>query len=65
MQNGKYQCNMAACCTHTTNHHLLAAKQEPYQKVYLLTKNIEGFSGKGQENGPVCSKKSRQKEQRE
>ena len=25
---------------------LLAAKQEPYKKAYLLTKNIETFSGK-------------------
>ena len=29
-----------------TNHHLLAAKQEPYQKACLLTKNTEEFSGK-------------------
>ena len=25
---------------------LLTAKQEPYKKAYLLTKNIEEFSGK-------------------
>ena len=29
-----------------TNLLLLAAKQEPYKKAYLLTKNIEEFSGK-------------------
>ena len=29
-----------------TNDHLLAAKQQPYQTAYLLTKNTEGFSGK-------------------
>ena len=28
------------------NYHLLAAKQEPYQKAYLLTKNTEEFLGK-------------------
>ena len=27
-----------------TNYHLLSAKQDPYQKVYVLTKNIEEFS---------------------
>ena len=30
----------------STNCLLLAAKQEPYKKAYLLTKNIEEFSGK-------------------
>ena len=29
-----------------TNLLLLTAKQEPYKKAYLLTKNIEEFSGK-------------------
>ena len=29
-----------------TNYHLLAAKQGPYQKACLLTKDIEEFSGK-------------------
>ena len=29
-----------------TNYHLLAAKQEPFQKAFLLTKNTEDFSGK-------------------
>ena len=29
-----------------TNLLLLAAKQEPYKKAYLLMKNIEEFSGK-------------------
>ena len=32
-----------------TNCLLLTAKQEPYKKAYLLTKNIEEFSGKSQE----------------
>ena len=32
-----------------TNLHLLAAKQEPCEKAYLLTKNIEEFSGKSSE----------------
>ena len=57
------------------NHHLLAAKQQPYQKAYLSTKNTEDFSGqkkkKSQENGPVGRKRqvrksngSRQKNKR-
>ena len=29
-----------------TDYHLLAAKQEPYQKEHLFTKNTEEFSGK-------------------
>ena len=32
-----------------TNLLLLAAKQEPYKKAYLLMKNIEEFSGKSLE----------------
>ena len=32
-----------------TNCLLLTTKQEPYKKAYLLTKNIEEFSGKGLE----------------
>ena len=32
--------------TPPTNVLLLAATQEPYKKAYLLTKNIEEFSGK-------------------
>ena len=32
-----------------TNLFLLAAKEEPYKKAYLLTKNIEAFSGKSSE----------------
>ena len=32
-----------------TNLLLLAAKQESYKKAYLLTKNIEEFSGKSSE----------------
>ena len=33
----------------STNSLLLTAKQEPYKKAYLLTKNIEEFSGKSSE----------------
>ena len=32
-----------------TNSLLLTAKQEPYKKAYLVTKNIEAFSGKSSE----------------
>ena len=31
---------------HSTDQLLLAAKQEPYKKACLFTKNIEEFSGK-------------------
>ena len=46
---------------HTTDHLLLlAAKQEPFKTAYLLTKNIEDFSRKNnQENGPAGKKKKR------
>ena len=44
----------------STNLLLLAAKQEPYRKAYLLMKNIEEFSGKKtQENGPAGRKKDK------
>ena len=49
MHNSKYQRYMAAWqhAAHTTdNALLLAAKQEPYKKAYLLTKNVEEYSGK-------------------
>ena len=37
---------------------LLTAKQEPYKKAYLLTKNIEEFSGKKVEKkGPAGRKR--------
>ena len=39
-----------------TNLLLLAAKQEPYKKAYLLTKNIEEFLEKVQKNGPAGRK---------
>ena len=46
-----------------TNLLLLAAKQEPYKKAYLLTKNIEEFSGeKIRRMGQQVEKKMRQKE---
>ena len=35
--------------TPPTNSLLLTAKQEPYKKAYLLTKNTEEFSGKSLE----------------
>ena len=38
--------NGSMLCIPPTNLLLLADKQEPYKKVYLLTKNIEDFSGK-------------------
>ena len=44
-----------------TNSHLLAAKQKPYQQAYLLTKNIEEFSGKSLEERASRQKTIRQK----
>ena len=49
MHNSKYQCRITySSILHIppTNLLLLAAKQEPFKKAYLLTKNIEEFSGK-------------------
>ena len=40
---------------------LLTAKQKPYKKAYLLTKNIEDFSGKSLEERASRQKKIRQK----
>ena len=40
-----------------TNVLLLTAKQEPYKKAYLLTKNIEQFSGKSLEERASRQKK--------
>ena len=40
---------------------LLAAKQEPYKKAYLLMKNIEEFSGKSLEDRASRQKTIRQK----
>ena len=45
-----------------TNSLLQAAKQEPYKKAYLLTKNIEESSGKSSEDWTSRQKKIRQKE---
>ena len=42
---------------HTTDQLLLAAKQEPYKKAYLLMKNIEEFQEKVQKNGPAGRKR--------
>ena len=44
-----------------TNLLLLAAKQESYKEAYLLTKNIEEFSGKSSEERTSRQKKIRQK----
>ena len=44
-----------------TNLLLLTAKQEPYKKAYLLTKNIEEFSGKSWKEMANRQKKIRQK----
>ena len=60
MHNSKYQCHMAACCTYHRPT-LLTAKQEPYKKAYLLTKNIEEFSGKSLEERASRQKTIRQK----
>ena len=43
-----------------TNLLLLTAKQEAYKKAYLLTKNIEEFSGKSSEERASRQKKIRQ-----
>ena len=44
-----------------TNCLLLTAKQEPYKKAYLLTKNIEEFSGISLEERASRQKMIRQK----
>ena len=44
-----------------TNSLLLTAKQEPYKKAYLLTKNIEEFSGKSSEERTSRQKKIRER----
>ena len=44
-----------------TNCLLQTAKQEPYKKAYLLTKNIQEFSGKSLEERASRQKKIRQK----
>ena len=43
-----------------TNLLLIAAKQEPYKKAYLLMKNTEEFSGKSSEEWTSRQKKIRQ-----
>ena len=40
-----------------TNLLVLAAKQEPYKKAYLLTENIEEFLETVQKNGPAGRKR--------
>ena len=60
MHNSKYQYHMPTCCTF---YYLLTARQEPYEKAYILTKNIAEFSRKS--SGEWASrqkKKIRQKE---
>ena len=47
-----------------TNYHLLATKQESYQRAYLLMKNNKEFSGKKvRRMGQQVEKKIRQREQ--
>ena len=58
MHNSKYQCHMASI---PPTNLLLMAKQEPYQKACLLTKNIEEFSGKSLEERASRQKTIRQK----
>ena len=48
-----------------TNLLLLAAKQEPYKKAYLLTNNIEEFSVKSLGEWASRQKKRRKKRDRE
>ena len=45
-----------------TNLLLIAAKQEPYKKNYLLTKNTEAFSGKS--SGELISRQKKDKTER-
>ena len=45
-----------------TNLLLLSAKREPYKKAYLLTKNIEEFSGKS--SGERTSRQKKDKTER-
>ena len=45
--------------TPPTNLLLFTAKQEPYKKAYLLTKNIEEFLEKVEKNGPASRKKDK------
>ena len=48
-----------------TSYHILAAKQEPYQKAYLLTKNIEEFSEKkARRMGQYAGKKREEKKKK-
>ena len=61
MHNTKYQSYGSMLHIPPTNSLLLTAKQEPYKrKAYLLTKNIEEFSGKGLEERASRQKKIRQ-----
>ena len=61
-----YKCitaNTSVILQHIPPTHLLllTAKQEPYKKAYLLTKNIEEFSGKSLEERASRQKTIRQK----
>ena len=44
-----------------TNLPLLSAKQEPHKEAYLLTQNIEEFSGKSSEEWTSRQKKEEEK----
>ena len=42
---------------HTAYHHLLAAKQEPYKKAYLLPNNTGEFPGPKSGERDICRQK--------
>ena len=42
----------------------LAAKQEPYQKAYLLKADTEEFSRRGRENGPIDRENEKEKKKK-
>ena len=65
MQNSKYKLHMACCTYHRTNLLLLATKQEPYRKAYLLTKNIEEFSGKSSGEWASMQRKKKKRDKTE
>ena len=65
MHNGKYQCHMAACRTYHRPTYFSQLLNKSHTKAYLLTKNIEEFSGKSSEEWTNRQKMIRQKEQQD
>ena len=62
MHNSKYQCHMAARCTyHRPTYFSYLLNRSHTKKAYLLTKNIEEFSGKSLEERASRQKTIRQK----